>query len=102
MPPPAHRGDLGGEAGVDDETALAADRGPDEIIHRHRPVMRVAADEMIGTPGVALGVADRVELVFGKMAVHGAASAPSRGCQERIAEGAAAVQAWEAQQGARS
>jgi hypothetical protein len=37
--------------------------------------MRVAADEMVGPPGVALGIADRVELIFGKMAVHGAAFA---------------------------
>jgi hypothetical protein len=37
--------------------------------------MRIAADKMIRAPGVALGIADRVELVFGKMAVHGAASA---------------------------
>jgi hypothetical protein len=32
---------------------------------------------MIGAPGVALGIADRIELVFGEMAVHGAASALS-------------------------
>ena len=88
MPPPACRGDLGGEAGVDDETALTADRGPDEVIHRHRPVMWIAADEMVGTPGVALGIADRIELVFGKTAVHRAASASSSGMTgtERIAE----------------
>jgi hypothetical protein len=75
VPPAASRGDLGGKAGVDDETALGSDCGPDEIIHRHRPVMRVAADEVIGAPGVALGIADRVKLVFGKMTVHGVASA---------------------------
>ena len=49
--------------------------------------MRVAADEMIRSPGVTLGVADGVELVFGEMAVHGAVSALSTGSdkKERIA-----------------
>jgi hypothetical protein len=37
--------------------------------------MGIAANEVIGTAGVALGIADRVELIFGKMAVHGAAFA---------------------------
>jgi hypothetical protein len=36
--------------------------------------MWVAADEMVGSSGIALGVADGEELVFGKMTVHGAAS----------------------------
>jgi hypothetical protein len=75
VPPSARRGDLGGEAGIDHETPLPPDRRPDETVHRHRPVMRIAADEVIGASGVVLGIADRVELVFGKMAVHGAASA---------------------------
>ncbi len=70
MPPPARRGDLRGKSGVDDDRAVRRDRDPDEIIHRHRPVMRVAADKVVGAPGVALGVADRVELVFGEMGVH--------------------------------
>ena len=56
MPAPARRGDLGGKAGIDDDRAVRRDRHPDEIIHRHRAVMRVAADEMVGAPGVALGV----------------------------------------------
>jgi hypothetical protein len=30
---------------------------------------------MVGAPGVALGIADRIELVFGEMAVHDAVSA---------------------------
>jgi hypothetical protein len=34
--------------------------------------MRVAANEMIGSPGVALGVANGIKLVHGKKAVHGA------------------------------
>ena len=36
--------------------------------------MRIAADEVIGTPGIALRIADRVELVFGKMTVRGLCS----------------------------
>jgi hypothetical protein len=48
---------------------------------------------MIGAPGVALGIADRIELVFGEMAVHGAASALSTGMNGKDCGGAAAVQA---------
>jgi hypothetical protein len=36
--------------------------------------MWIAPDEVIGAPGVALGIADSIELVFGEMAVQGAAS----------------------------
>ena len=75
VPPSACRGDLGGEAGIDHETTLWRDRRPDEIVHWHRPVMRIPADEVIGAPGIALGVADCVKLIFRKMAVHGAAFA---------------------------
>ena len=69
----ARCGNLRGEAGVDHHRAVRRDRHPHEVVHRHRAVMRVAADEMIGAPGIALGVADRVELVFGEMGVgvHG-------------------------------
>ena len=91
--PTARRRDLGGKAGVDDETALGSDRRPDEIVHRHRPVMRIAADEVIGTPGVALGIADRIKLVFGEMAVQDAASAWSTRMNGKDCGGAAAVQA---------
>src|SRR3981189_3557556 len=51
------------EAGVDGEGAAAAPRHPDEIIHRHRTVMRVAADEMIAAPRLAGSIADGKELV---------------------------------------
>ena len=91
--PPARCGDLGGKAGVDHKAASRPDRRPDEIIHRHRPVMRIAADEMIRTPGVALGIADCIELVFGEMAVHGAASALSTRMNGKDCGGAVAVQA---------
>jgi hypothetical protein len=66
----ARRSDLGGKTGINDKAALGADRRPNEIIHRHRPVMRIAADEMIAAPRVALGIADRIELVFGEVSVH--------------------------------
>jgi hypothetical protein len=64
------------EAGVDHEGAAAAPRYPDEIVHRHRTVMRVAADEMIAAPRLAGSIADGKELVvrFG----HGVSCAPRR------------------------
>lgn len=82
-PPLARRCDLGGKAGVDDHGMLRRDCGPHEIIHRHRAVMRVAADKMVGTPGVALGVTDRVELVFGEVSVHGWPRGASLGLRKR-------------------
>src|SRR6516162_2068271 len=71
MAPSAGCRDLGGKAGVDHKTAVRPDCCPNEIIHWHWGVMRVAADEMVGASRVALGVADRVKLVFGKRGVHG-------------------------------
>ena len=52
------------EAGVDDEGAAASLRHPHEVVHRHRPVMRVAADEMIAAPRLAGRIADGEEFVF--------------------------------------
>jgi hypothetical protein len=68
--------DLRLEAGVDDEGAAAAAGHPDEIIHWHRTVMRVAADEVIAAPRVTGGIADGKQLVvrFG----HGVSFAPRR------------------------
>src|SRR5204862_249919 len=67
-PPLARRGDLGGKAGVGDDGMMRGDRDPHEKVHRHRAVMRVAADEMLGSPRAAPGVTDRVALVFGALA----------------------------------
>ena len=53
--------------------------------------MRVAADEMIGAPGVALGIPNGIELVFRKMAVHARLGSGSEG---KDCGGLAAVQAW--------
>jgi hypothetical protein len=93
MAPPTRSRDFGSEAGVDHKAVLAAYCGPNEIIHRHWAVMRVAADKMIRTPGVALGIADGIEFVFGEMAVHGAASGLSTRINGKDCGGAAAVQA---------
>ena len=93
VPPPSRRGDLGGKPGVDHNAALAPDRRPDVVIHRHWPVMRVAPDKVIGAPGVALSIADGIELVFGEMAVHGETLAWSTGMNGKDCGGATAVQA---------
>src|SRR5215208_3315974 len=52
------------ETGVDDEGTPSSFRHPHEVVHRHRPVVRVAADEMVAAPCLAGGVADGEELVF--------------------------------------
>ena len=57
--PLSPRRDLGGEAAVDDEPALRADDEPTEIVHRHRTVVRVAANEMILSAPLARRIAQR-------------------------------------------
>src|SRR5262249_54376389 len=53
-----------GEAGVHDDLAAVAANEPNEIIQRHRPVVRIAADEVLrGTP-VVMGVFEGVNLVL--------------------------------------
>ena len=81
----ARRGDLGGRSGVDDDGMMRRDRNPNEIVHRHRAVMRIAADKMVRTPGIALGVADRVKLVFGEMGVHERPRQRCRDCENKAA-----------------
>ena len=85
-PPLARRSDLGGKAGVDDDSMMRRDPDPYEIVHRHRAVMRIAADKMIGTQGVALGVTDRGELVFREMGVHERPRGPTLGSDLGIAK----------------
>ena len=46
------------EAGVDKDHALLVAHQPHEIIHRHRRIVRVAADKVVGAAGVALRVPD--------------------------------------------
>ena len=53
----------GGEAGVDDDlAALAADQ-PDEVVERHRPVVRITADEVFRRAPIVMRVLERVNLV---------------------------------------
>ena len=56
-------GHLRVEAGVEDEGRVAAHDRPDEIVQRHRAVVRVAADEVLAGAPIVTCVADRVELV---------------------------------------
>src|SRR5215216_6655083 len=52
------------EAGVDDESTPSSFCHPHEVVHRHRAVVRIAADEMLAPPRLAGGVADGKEFVF--------------------------------------
>ena len=47
--------------------------------------MRIAADEVVAAPRIALGVTDRVKLLFGEVGVHG---------RPRDCESAGAVRAY--------
>ena len=58
---------LRGEAAIDDVGLFRRHRGPQEIIHRHRAVMRIAADEMIAPLRLARGVADGEQFVFRRL-----------------------------------
>ena len=55
-----------GKAGIDDDFAPVATQQPDKVIHRHRRVVRVAADKVYRTQGVAAGVFDGVDFVVGE------------------------------------
>src|SRR5207245_7449262 len=52
-----------GKAGVDDQLASAAAHQPDEVVERHRPVVRVAADEVLARAARVVRVLDRVDFV---------------------------------------
>ena len=54
---------FGGEADIDDDLAVCVLGEPDEVVHRHRTVMRVAADEVLMPPGGAVGVFQGEEFV---------------------------------------
>ena len=62
-----------GESAVDDEAALVADREPAEVIHGHRPVMRIAADEIVLSAALAGRIAQRINLIARKVVIvrHG-------------------------------
>ncbi len=59
----AARRDFLGEAAIDDEAAALADHQPEEVVHRHGAVVRVAAYKIVLPAAVAGGVADGVHLV---------------------------------------
>src|SRR5262249_50166110 len=52
------------KAGVDDKAPSLSLCQPHEIVHRHRAIMRIAADEVIAAARFARGVADGEELVL--------------------------------------
>ena len=60
---------LGGEAGIHHDHSLPVADQPHEIIHRHRRVVGIAADEMLVAPRVAARVTDREYLVVRKLHV---------------------------------
>src|SRR5215216_2273590 len=66
----AHRGHLRPESRVDDERPLGPDRDPQEIVHRHGPVVRIAADEVIRTPRLPRRIADGEQLVMRQGILH--------------------------------
>ena len=55
----------GVETGVKHKTPVLPDNRPDEIVKRHRPVVRIAADEVVRCRSVVMTVADREEIVSG-------------------------------------
>jgi len=62
--PLALLGHVGVETGVDDDGALGVAHHPDEVVHGHRRVVRIAADEVVRTTRFARRVLDREYLVF--------------------------------------
>src|SRR6186713_867736 len=74
------RSDVCIEAGIDDDDTPIALHHPHVIIHRHRPLVEVTADEVVSALRVPRGIADRKYFVFG--AAHQAfllGSAPRSG-----------------------
>jgi hypothetical protein len=51
------------KAGVDDHLAAAAADQPDEIVERHRAVVRITADEVLRPAPRVMRILDRVDLV---------------------------------------
>ena len=60
---PALRRHRGGKAGVDHDLAPGAADQPDEVVERHRPVVRIAADEVLRLAPRVVRVLERVDLV---------------------------------------
>ena len=71
-----------GEPAVDDEPALVADREPAEVVHGHRPVVRIAADEIVLSAALAGRIAQRVDLIARKVLIPKVLLADSWGIPE--------------------
>jgi hypothetical protein len=52
------------KTGIDDDFAALAANQPDEVIERHRAVVRVATDKVLGFAPRVMRVLDRVDLVL--------------------------------------
>ena len=52
-----------GKTGVDHQLAPAAAHQPDEVVERHRTIVRVAADEVLARAARVVRVLDRVDFV---------------------------------------
>jgi hypothetical protein len=59
---------------IDDVGAAGPHRCPHEVVHRHGGLVRIAADEVVAPQGVAGGIAQREDLVFGQTCRHRDAS----------------------------
>ncbi len=53
------------ESGVDQDRALVVDDGPDVVVQRHRPVVLVAAQEIVPGGALEVGIADGEDFVGG-------------------------------------
>jgi hypothetical protein len=73
----ARRRDLLVEARVDHDRAIRALDQPDIVSHRHRTVVRIAADEALAAPAQRAAVADRIDLVGRLRDAHCRVSPPS-------------------------
>src|SRR5450830_871276 len=61
---------FGGEAAIDNECPLAGNGNPEKIIHRHRTVVRVTADEIVSPLRIAHRIANREQLIFWQSVGH--------------------------------
>jgi hypothetical protein len=64
-------GHFRGEAGIHHAGRSGPDHQPGVVVHRHGPVVRVAADEMVAPACLARRVAQRIDFVFGELSLHG-------------------------------
>src|SRR5205807_296178 len=95
--------DFGVKAGIDDKGFAAAFCHPHEVIHRHRPVMRIATDKVRAALRVPGGIADGKQLVIdfahdvsclaSADAMPGEASLPPHACLPRAGNFASAAHA---------